>query len=271
MLSANLAGRLLRNFGAVAAFSFLFSVQGCANLPFGHRSEADPTGPATAASIKGDAATVNARAAGGASVAGAAPATVSASASETATGVAVPALSQTTTLPGSVVESGAQPGKIATPIGLAASDPPGQGGAVRQVATTIPLGAAGAVNAEIKRFTFHSAAERARYERAAARFPDFCHEWQRMLHDRELNNLRHLTWSTRQGTETSTYTGYGQVQTCMTKESVEGVPIGKLSYDETVYSLSGKNADEARHAPPKIIHQTRTLEIFSWDKNRWFY
>ena len=271
MLSASSIGRLLRNFGAIAAVSFLFSAQGCANLPFGHRSDADPTGSAATASMKGDPATVNASAAGGASVVGVAPATMSASASGTPTAVAAPVLSQTTTLQGGVAKSGIEPGKAATPISLAASDPPGQGGAVRQVATTIPLGAAGAVNAEIKRFTFHSAAERARYEKAAARFPDFCHEWQRMLHDRELNNLRHLTWMTRKGTETSTYTGYGQVQTCMTKESVEGVPIGKLSYDETVYSLSGKSPDEARHAPPKIIHQTRTLEIFSWDKNRWFY
>ena len=249
MLSANSIGRLLRNFGAIAAVSFLFSAQGCANLPFGHRSDADPTGSAATASIKGDPA----------------------SASGTPTAVAAPVLSQTTTLQGGVAENGINPRKAAAPISLAASDPPGQGGSVRQVATTIPLGAAGAVNAEIKRFTFHSAAERARYEKAAARFPDFCHEWQRMLHDRELNNLRHLTWMTRKGTETSTYTGYGQVQTCMTKESVEGVPIGKLSYDETVYSLSGKSPDEARHAPPKIVHQTRTLEIFSWDKNRWFY
>jgi hypothetical protein len=269
MLSANWVGRLLRNFGAVAAVSFLFSVQGCASLPFGHRSEADPTGPAAAASVKADG--VNASAAGGASVVGAAPATVIASASGAATGVAPPVLGQTTTLQGGVAESGIEPGKIATPIGLAVSNPLGQGGAVTQVATTIPIGAAGAVNAEIKRFTFHSAAERAQYEKAAARFPDFCHEWQRMLHDRELNNLRHLTWMTRQGTQSSTYTGYGQVQTCLTKESVEGVPIGKLSYDETIYSISGKNADEARHAPPRIIHQTRTLEIFSWDKNKWFY
>jgi len=138
-------------------------------------------------------------------------------------------------------------------------------------ATTIPLGAAGVVNAEINKFVFHSPKERARYEMAAARFPDFCHDWQRMLHDRETNNLEHLTWQTRDGAETSTYTGYGQVETCETKESVEGVPIGKISYEEMIYYLAGKNEDEARHATPKLIHQTHTLEIFSWEKDKWFY
>jgi hypothetical protein len=123
----------------------------------------------------------------------------------------------------------------------------------------------------MNKFIFHSPVERARYEKAAARFPDFCHDWQRMLHDRETNNLQHLTWQNRNGAETSTYTSYGQVDKCEIKESVEGVPIGKISYMEIIYFLAGKNTDEALHAPPKLIHQTHTLEIFSWEKDKWFY
>jgi hypothetical protein len=137
--------------------------------------------------------------------------------------------------------------------------------------TTIPVGASGVVNAEMGKFIFHSPAERVRYEKAASRFPNFCHDWQRMLHDREINNLEHLTWQTRDGAETASYTGYGVVETCETKESVEGVPIGKLSYEEMIYYLSGKSADEARHALARVIHQTHTLEIFSWEKDKWFY
>jgi hypothetical protein len=148
---------------------------------------------------------------------------------------------------------------------------PSQAGSIVPVATTIPLGAASVVNAEINKFIFHSPSEKARYEQASARFPNFCHDWQRMLHDREANSLDHLTWQTRDGAQTSTYTGYGQVESCETKESVEGVPIGKISYEEMIYFLTGKNADEARHATPKLIHQTHTLEIFSWEKDKWFY
>ncbi|MEA2647607.1 MAG: hypothetical protein QOG61_42 [Candidatus Binataceae bacterium] len=123
----------------------------------------------------------------------------------------------------------------------------------------------------MKKFTFHSPAEEARYNLAAAKFADFCHDWQRMLHDRESNNLNHLTWQTRGGIQTTTYTGYGQVEGCETKESAEGVPIGKISYPEMIYNLAGKTPDEARHAPPKVVHETHTLEIFSWEKDKWFY
>jgi len=123
----------------------------------------------------------------------------------------------------------------------------------------------------MKKFIFHSPAEEARYNNAAAKFPDFCNEWQRMLRDRESNNLSHLIWQTQGGVETTTYTGYGQVDDCETKESVEGVPIGKISYMEMIYNLAGKTPDEARHASPKMIHETHTLEIFSWEKDKWFY
>ena len=61
------------------------------------------------------------------------------------------------------------------------------------------------------------------------------------------------------------------VESCQTKESVEGIPIGKITYDELSYYLAGKTVEEARRSSPKLVHQVHTLEIFSWDKNKWFY
>jgi hypothetical protein len=37
------------------------------------------------------------------------------------------------------------------------------------------------------------------------------------------------------------------------------------------YYLVGKTIEEAKRAKPKLLRLTNTLEIFSWDKNRWFY
>ncbi len=251
--------RALASLTAASAAWFLFSAQGCAQFPFGHHADAD---------------TVSVTAAGPAPVAGtsvtesnAAPGTLTQT-----TGM----LAQTTTMPGTASEVSAEARKVVSPVVLTAPAAPVQGGAVMPVmisapVTTIPVGASSVVSSEMNKFIFHSPAERAQYEKAAARFPGFCHDWQRMLHDRETNNLQHLTWQSRDGAQTSTYTGYGRVETCETKESVEGVPIGKISYEEMIYYLWGKSADEARRAQPKLIHQTHTLEIFSWEKDKWFY
>jgi len=113
--------------------------------------------------------------------------------------------------------------------------------------------------------------QRRKFERASAAFPAFCQEWERKLHDREADNLAHINWQVRDGFETATYVGYGRVESCETKESSAGVPIGKLMYEEYRYYITGKTAEEARHAQPKLIGASSTLEIFSWDKNRWFY
>ena len=160
--------------------------------------------------------------------------------------------------------SSAAPMKLATPqfSGVITSVPGAQ---------TLPKGAAKVVKAEIKTFTFHSAVEKAQYERAANLFPSFCREWERMLHEREVDNLGHISWQARGGYETATYTGYGRVESCETKESIEGVPIGKITYEELSYYLAGKTVEEARRSAPKLIHQIHTLEIFSWDKDKWFY
>jgi len=116
-----------------------------------------------------------------------------------------------------------------------------------------------------------SLVQRHKFERASADFPAFCQDWERRLHDREVNNLAHINWQKRGGYQTATYVAYGKVQACDTKESSRGVPIGKLSYQEYNYYLTGKTVDEARHTAPKLVGTTNTLEIFSWEKNRWFY
>jgi hypothetical protein len=271
MLSTKTAGcvldMILGMIGAAAAASLVFAVQGCANLPLGHRPESDAVSPADLATMRADAASLNAAAGSAATTTPTAVIAVASMPESATTG----ALSQTTTIPGGASDRSADSSKLMSAVLLGPPMVSGKTDAVVPAATTIPLGAAGAVNAEINKFIFHSPKERAQYEVATARFPNFCHDWQRMLHDRETNNLDHLTWQTRDGAQTSTYTGYGQVESCETKESIEGVPIGKISYEELIYFLKGKNADEARHARPKLIHQTHTLEIFSWEKDRWFY
>jgi hypothetical protein len=112
--------------------------------------------------------------------------------------------------------------------------------------------------------------QRKKWEDASAALPAFCNDWSRMLHDREVNNLAHLDWHQQQGYETATYTGYGQIEGCEAKESDEGIPIGKVRYEEMNYSLSGKSIDDAK-SHRTLVGTTSTLEIFSYEKDRWFY
>jgi hypothetical protein len=169
-----------------------------------------------------------------------------------------------TVIAGAMVASPPPPMLLGTPA------VPGSAG-VKPVPNAIPQGTMDYVKAEVHSFIFHSPAEQALYDHAASLFPSFCKDWQRMLHDRETNNLEHIDWKPAGGYETATYTGYGTIESCVTKESLEGIPIGKLTYEEMNYYLVGKTVNEAQHAAPKLIHQTHTLEIFSWDKNKWFY
>jgi len=238
---------------AASAVLLLGGAQGCSRLPFGHSTEdAVPDDPVVSAAAPSPAVVTSADAPQGG------------------------ALVQTLAIPGTTADVTPAHLSLGIPANSAATGvAPTTGvaspGGVVPVVTTIPVGASGVVKSEMKKIVFHSPAEDARYNIAAAKFPDFCHEWQRMLRDRESNNLSHLSWQTQGGVETTTYTGYGQVDDCETKESVEGVPIGKISSMEMIYNLTGKTPDEARHAPPKVIHQTHTLEIFSWEKDKWFY
>jgi hypothetical protein len=135
------------------------------------------------------------------------------------------------------------------------------------------FGAIGAISVQPQNDDIESPspAQRRTYQRAASVFSSFCHDWERLLHDREVNNLEHLSWRSDGGLEVATYTGYGKVQSCECKASKEGLPIGKIRYEEILYSIAGKTVDEARHAAPKLMHEINTLEIFSWDKGKWFY
>ncbi len=109
------------------------------------------------------------------------------------------------------------------------------------------------------------------FKRAAAAFPEFCHEWEQKLRDREKNNLEHLVFQLKDGWQTATYTGYGKVNSCEAHQSKDGFAIGRLSYEEFIYYLTGQSTDEARHAPPKTTSDTHTTEIFRWDKEKWFF
>ena len=109
------------------------------------------------------------------------------------------------------------------------------------------------------------------YRKASALFPDFCKHWGQDLQERETNNLSKLKFVPREGFETATYTGYGKIAACESHQSKDGYSIGKITYEEYTYYLSGKSEDEARHAAPKTINDLRTTEIFRWDKDKWFY
>jgi hypothetical protein len=134
-----------------------------------------------------------------------------------------------------------------------------------------PGGPSSEVKAEIQELRAGTPAERRLYAKASAAFPHFCEDWARMLREREANNLTSLNWQEKSGYETASYVGYSPIKTCECKESAEGIPLGKVTYDEQNYYIVGKTLDEAKHAPPKVVGVTHTLEIFSWDKNKWFY
>jgi hypothetical protein len=131
--------------------------------------------------------------------------------------------------------------------------------------------AALAVQSQIDGAELLSPAQRRTFQRAASEFGAFCHDWERLLHEREVNNLEHLSWRKDGDLETAIYTGYGKLESCECKASKEGLPIGKIRYQEINYSIAGKTINLARHAAPKLTHEINTLEIFSWDKGKWFY
>jgi len=107
------------------------------------------------------------------------------------------------------------------------------------------------------------------FDRASESFPAFCKDWERKLHDRELNNLENISWKDQDGYKTATYLSYSPIKTCNCKRSTGGVPIGELTYQETELYLSGRTVEEARHTQPKPVGITNTTEIFRWDRTRW--
>lgn len=108
-----------------------------------------------------------------------------------------------------------------------------------------------------------------KFDQAASAFPEFCRDWQRKLHDRELNNLENISWKDQNGWKTATYLSYSPIKTCNCKRSTGGIPIGELTYQETELYLSGRTVEEARHAEPKPVGITNTTEIFRWDRTKW--
>ena len=168
--------------------------------------------------------------------------------------------------------------KAATDMNNVATPSTGAGMAAAKIGAVAPVSAsnpganaASAVQLQVDGLELLSPVQRRTYQRAASAFTSFCHDWERMLHEREVNNLEHLSWREDGGLETATYTGYGKVESCECKASKEGLPIGKIRYEEINYSIMGKTIEEARHAAPKLIHEISTLEIFSWEKGKWFY
>lgn len=107
------------------------------------------------------------------------------------------------------------------------------------------------------------------FDRASETFPAFCKDWERRLHDRELNNQESVSWKDQDGFKTGTYLAYSPIKTCNCKRSTGGVPIGELTYQETEYYLAGRTVEEARHASPKTVGVTNTTEIFRWDRTKW--
>jgi hypothetical protein len=138
-------------------------------------------------------------------------------------------------------------------------------------APALPATAVLSIPAQTDNADLLTPAQRRTYQRASSVFASFCHDWERLLHEREVNNLEHLSWQQNGGLQTATYTGYGKVESCECHASKEGLPIGKIGYEEMLYSIAGKTVSDARHAAPKIMHEIKTLEIFSWDKGKWFY
>jgi hypothetical protein len=170
---------------------------------------------------------------------------------------------------------GAAPAVALTPSTASVSSAAATAPAKPMVATAVvpaahPGALRGEVTAVIQKFDPLRALHEHRFQVAAAKFPAFCRDWQAKLEERTRWNLSQINWHEDHGLESGTYTSYSPINSCTTKMSDSGVAIGKLSYDEYVYSLSGKSIEEAKHAKPKQVSVMRTLEIFRYDHNQWF-
>ena len=156
----------------------------------------------------------------------------------------------------------------------AAASPPASALKLEASATTAPAaqngGLRGDVAAVIKKLDPLRELHERRFKIAAAQFPAFCRDWQQKLEDRTQWNLSRIAWHVDHGIESGTYTGYSTINSCTTKLSDSGVAIGKLTYEEYTYLLSGKTVDQAKHAQPKQLSIMRTLEIFRFDHGKWF-
>ena len=154
--------------------------------------------------------------------------------------------------------------------------PASQRGSIAQPSASPAVAAAKkTIGQKVKAIVAKYAPERVKrdleFKKAAALFPGFCRHWEQDLREREMNNLAKLRFMLKDGFETATYTAYGKVAACESHQSRDGYSIGKITYEEFVYYLTGKSEDEAKHAAPRAISDTHTTEIFRWDNGKWFY
>lgn len=177
-----------------------------------------------------------------------------------------PSGSSTSVTPAIRVPAPASSGPANTPAGAHTSALP--------VAPTAPSANLGGfrtdTSAAINNLDPLRALHESRFRTAAAEFPAFCQDWQQKLAERTRWNLTQISWHVEHGLESGTYISYGAIDSCVTKLSSQGIPVGKLSYVEYTYALSGKTIEDAKHAQPKPVSTIRTLEIFSFDHNKWF-
>jgi hypothetical protein len=152
------------------------------------------------------------------------------------------------------------------------------GEAVPQDAAASASGGAAAQKHHPIKAALHKLAVRAHlsndgFERAEALFPGFCRDWQAKLRDRERNNVAHIDWQSRDGSQVGTYVGYGNIQSCTCKRTPKGIEIGKLMYQEIQYRMEGHTPEEARRATPTPAGITNTTEIFRYDNRlgKWIY
>ncbi|MDO8433772.1 MAG: hypothetical protein Q7S58_15325 [Candidatus Binatus sp.] len=161
---------------------------------------------------------------------------------------------------------------ITVPIPDAASPAAGQGAGVPDSAAPAPKSTLKEkVQAFVKKITPDRLKRDIEFKTAAETFPQFCQHWEQNLRERETNNLQKLIYTLKQGFETATYTGYGKIAGCECHQSKDGYSIGKITYEEFIYYLTGKTRDEARKTAPQTVSDTHTTEIFRFEKNKWFY
>jgi hypothetical protein len=108
------------------------------------------------------------------------------------------------------------------------------------------------------------------FKKASEKFPEFCKHWEQNLRDRERDNRVKLVFTEKDGLHTATYVGYGEVKTCEAHQSKDGFSIGKISYEEFTYNLSGKSREEAAASEKTTVSDVHTTEIFRWENNEWF-
>jgi hypothetical protein len=108
------------------------------------------------------------------------------------------------------------------------------------------------------------------FKKASEKFPEFCKHWEQNLRDRERDNRLKLVFTEKDGVHTATYVGYGEVKTCEAHQSKDGFSIGKISYEEFTYNLSGKTREEAAASEKTTVSDVHTTEIFRWENDEWF-